>query len=215
MASLHAVLTGDIINSSELSSDRLEMLPDIISDEIHAVGTSAKDLFIGFYQIFRGDSWQFITKSPDSVLNVGLSLRGRLRGIHGMDTRFSIGIGEVNEKRRSGSLANHGECYKLSGKGLDEMSANQTVDIRMGSKIEGIQNFATTTARLIDAITTNWTEKQAYACALDLCGHSHEISGNVMGITKQAFGKHLAAAKWNLVKGGLDAFREEIRLHLP
>lgn len=227
-----AAITGDIINSSSLDKRQRESLvrslktacaranEAIVKRKI-TTGQNAVKVYSGIQgsrglDIFRGESWQLFVDA-ELGLSASFMLRGYLRGLFGIDTRYSIGIGTYDYIDVDHISRSPGECFTISGQGLDSLKSSQTINISLGEDLKKMRPFATSIARLIDAISTSWTDKQAYACALDLNGKSQEEIATSMEppITKQAFGKHLAAARWSLIKEALDAFEQGIRMHLP
>lgn len=65
---LYAILTGDIVNSSKLSSDKRQKLHYAMKEGSEAVRRAfEKDVPLDV-DIFRGDSWQMLVFNPAKSL---------------------------------------------------------------------------------------------------------------------------------------------------
>ena len=114
--SLHAVLTGDIVNSTGLSRQQEKNL-----------FTSISNTFNGHkFEYFRGDSFQAFLQDPTPALNMALLCRAQAIGIaseegkHSFDVRISIGLGQAKSPVKNVGTS-VGEAFLLSGRAFDEM----------------------------------------------------------------------------------------------
>ena len=205
-----AVATGEIINSSDLSAAQQSALPNWINGA-HAIARGVFDGLKGTdIEIFRGDSWQFYSKNPGEILFSALLLRGLLKGRHNVDTRLSIGFGRVDSLKPKKISLSRGSAFTASGAGLDRMPRNRTIGISFDEELQALEAFGESHAALLEAIIPKWTRRQALACGLAATGGTHEEHATRFDppISKQAFGKHLSAANWDLVDKALVAFSQ-------
>lgn len=197
-----SVLTGDIVGSQVLSEADREQLQAYLAEAAASTHLSAN------IEVFAGDSWQCTCEPAHAAVDLAVTLRSYLLGKRGIDTRISIGIGDYEKLRPEKVSLSQGEAFVLSGRFLKEMPEDQRLSIRMSEKISQPQKeFLHASVLLLDGITNEWTAKQAQAVAL--AGNNlaqYELAEKFdPPISAQAFGKHLASARWRLVREALDS----------
>lgn len=89
-----AVITGDIVRSSSLSSDELCDVRAQLVDAVADIRGWGRRILRGRPDFFRGDAWQVLLSDPRRALRVALYVRSQLISIGLADTRLSIGLGE-------------------------------------------------------------------------------------------------------------------------
>lgn len=189
--SIHAVLTGDIVNSTELPSDMEAQL-------LKALKRVLKPYLTEFY---RGDSLQVYMQEPARALRVALSCRAlaisltaREEGPALSDIRVSIGLGPVVSPVRSPGTAK-GEAFLLSGRGLDEIQKTERrLSITSG---HGIADIAfRVMADHLDVIYRGMTPKQAEIIAWLLEGLTQQDVGQKLNKSKSTVSELVAAGRW-------------------
>lgn len=195
-----AVLTGDVVGSQGLK-------PETLADLRTRLDEAAKltDLSTCF-EVFGGDSWQTTCHPPHSAVSLAVTIQAYLLGTAGIDTRICIGIGGYDSVVPEKISLSQGEAFVLSGRGLKEMPSDRRLTLHLSDALPRTSAhllWAATT--LLDGIATDWTPKQAQAVALA----TTQLAQNELAkrfeppISPQAFGQHLASAKWPLVKEAL------------
>ena len=134
---LYAILTGDIVNSSKLSSDKRQKLHYAMKEGSKAVRRAfEKDVPLDV-DIFRGDSWQMLVFNPAKSLRIGLFYRAFLRAemqSSNVDTRMSIAVGTIEfipDDRVSGG---DGQAYQYSGNALEKMTKASHMHLSLPGK---------------------------------------------------------------------------------
>ena len=117
---LHAVITGDIVNSTLLPPEEekrlIKLLEKIMEDLKH--------------EFFRGDSFQVYIKDPGEALRLALICRTAAIGLQPeefppiSDVRLSIGLGPVDTPVRALATAK-GQAFLLSGRAIDAMDKKE------------------------------------------------------------------------------------------
>ncbi len=116
----YAVLTGDLVRSSELDPIMLHRRLEFLANGYRDLEKSCPDLsFPRPMDTFRGDSWQLLVSPPSMAFRSTLYLRAKLAEVKS-DTRVGIGIGTLPENHLDYSPA-QGEAYTLSGHALDRL----------------------------------------------------------------------------------------------
>lgn len=217
MAPIWAVLTGDVVGSSRLTMDERQRLPT----RLRAASERVADHFgaaIPFpLDLHRGDSWQWALDQPELAPRVGLMLRALLQAAFEssrLDTRISIGIGSVSFIPPDGLEAADGEAFRLSGEGLDRLSADTRMGIRFPSRAEPeLAESIDVGLALIDIQARKWTQRQAEAVAGALVGLTQEVIGREWvrrPVSQQAIAQHLDRAGWDPIERGLLFFEHII-----
>lgn len=122
----YAVVTGDIVKSSRLPRARFREVQDVIRSggvelqKQFPLGTAFQ------IQLFRGDSWQLLVPDPGHALRLALYLRAYVRAeSHGVDTRFAIGVGPVDNLPEGNVSDGRGEAFRISGELADDKRSSR------------------------------------------------------------------------------------------
>lgn len=204
-----AVLTGDMVKSSNLSASELDHAMEALREGAEALrGWSGVDGAPGgHFSRFRGDGWQ-CAAPPVLALRACLCLRARLRRLgRKFETRISVGIGP---RSRDGSDAVtgalDGAAFTLSGHGLDDMTRSRLLVIAWHEPPAGAALIDAVFA-LTDEISREWTPRQAEFLLESLSPgeEAQEVLAERSGISQQAVAKHLRAGGDRALRLALDA----------
>jgi biotin operon repressor len=202
---IHAVITGDIVNSTQLqpAEERLllKSLKKIFEDHKH--------------EFFRGDSFQAYIKDASAALQLALLCRTAAIGLHPdaevvSDVRVSIGVGSVDSPVRLLATAK-GEAFLLSGRGLDSMMKTEgrlviTTENKMGNlALALISDY-------INSIYKQMTAKQAEVIFELLCGLSQQEVADKLGRSKSTISQHVSAGRWDEIESVLNKYRNIVQL---
>jgi hypothetical protein len=196
-----AVLTGDLIGSTEAAPEALERAMAVLADAARGVSgwTAGADTRFTRY---RGDGWQMHVAEPGLALRAALVLTARLRAADaGLATRAAIGIGRV-DSMGSGDLADaHGPAFETSGHALDRMPRTRRLTIDG----EGITPLHRIVVDLLDERSARWTREQAEAMALHLAPDNPTLTDIAprLGISPQAVNYRLAGAGGTAIRHAL------------
>lgn len=199
MSELHAVLTGDLVDSTAAAPARTDAAMRLLT----ACATDIDDNTR--FSRFRGDGWQMYLSEPGRCLHVCLYIMARLAASpDALPTRISVGIGTVQVLGASSLEASMGDAFTLSGRGLDDMRKGQ----RLAISGEDVGVFQTLAFAFAEDIVTRWTIPQAQAMAHVLSPHmqSHAAIAERLGVTRPAIDQRVAAARWPLLEQASAAF---------
>ena len=203
---IHAVLTGDIVNSTLLEplqeKKLLKLLQHILSDHKQ--------------EFFRGDSFQAYIKESSQALRNALQCRTAAIGLQPdqspavSDVRISIGIGQVESPVRTLATAK-GEAFLLSGRALDAMDKTE------GRLIIIIENKLTNYAfsvmsDYINSIYKQMTPKQAEVIFELLKGYSQQHVAEKLNRSKSTISQHVTAGRWDEIENILKKYQEIVQL---
>ena len=164
MAQIYAALTGDIVKSSKLSSEKLDEVREAIEQASGEVGEWERGLVAAKPDFFRGDSWQMVLAEPAYALRVAMYLRASLKARNKTwDSRIAIGIGRVEPLEKKQASLSSGPAMMASGKALDKMGAKYRLAIATedGDTVEA--RWVELAIRLVDILVGHWTRGQAEA----------------------------------------------------
>lgn len=203
---LPSVITGDIVNSTQLEASQekklLRLLQTIFSDHKH--------------EFFRGDSFQAYVKDSTQSLRLALLCRTAAIGLLPeqsppvSDVRLSIGIGSVESPIRSLATAK-GEAFLLSGRALDAMEKTEgrltivTADKMAGHALSVMSDY-------INSIYRQMTPKQAEVIFELLKGFSQQHVAEKLNRSKSTISQHVTAGRWDEIENILNKFQHIVQL---
>lgn len=193
MDSPHAVLTGDLVKSTNLSADERETAMAALRDAYEDVAQWEGGHERVSWDEFRGDGWQALLLQAAYSLRACLYLRASLR-VHGrhLETRISVGIGGTTLSP-SGLSASSGTAFELSGRGLDGLRKRRYLTIA-GEDME-ISHVGALFG-LCDHISQRWTPAQCRVLkpALAVEPMDQVSIAKSLGMSPASVSKHLRTA---------------------
>ena len=206
---LHAVLTGDLVSSSRLTSNQSQQAMELLRTSAVLFERCFSGTVYGNMDTFRHDSWQLLLNKPEQAFRTALFLRSALKmesdATTKFDTRISIGIGTVEYIAPERISDSRGSAFTLSGRGIDTMKSSSlalSIDLE---NIEPWNDLINAVIPLIDCIATDWTPTESRAVNAALMGRTQEESATLWASnkksrpTRQAVGDSLIRAHWNTV----------------
>ncbi|MGK7754755.1 MULTISPECIES: MarR family transcriptional regulator [unclassified Roseovarius] len=194
-----AVLTGDIVSSSDLTASQLDAALDAINTAVSAIASWRKGLVTGHARR-GGDSWQCAIGAPVLDLRAALFIRAALRREgKALSTRIAIARGPGTLPEDADPNGAHGPAFTASGRLLADISNHAQMAHASGGLLAA-------TTRLADHISQDWTVAQARAMHAALppgTGPRAEIAEQ-LGITRQAVNQALWAAGFPAISDALE-----------
>lgn len=213
MSIVTAVITGDIINSTEIVGDYKGVL--------HRIGDDIKDHIDHDFliDVYRGDSFQTISKKPEKGLLILLLIKSGLKTYSNKkgneniqwDARMSLGIGRLERYPPSMNLKEFtGEPFVNSGRAFDKIKdSDQEIAITTG--IERLDEEINAVLPMIEVITQRWTTAQSETIyQLLLEPKTQDKIGEKFGLSQRAIGKRLEASKIESLRPYISRFDRQI-----
>ena len=221
MSDLHAVATGDVIGSSELSVDERRRLPERLRAAYATARKAAPDALPYDLAIVGGDGWQCYVEDPSQTLPRVLHFWTHLRA-DGLHSRFAIAIDTVDFISDDGLNESDGAAFRQSGRALKKLDDDHwaVCFLPEWTSITG-SVAADSMVELMDLLLHEWTEAQAQAVAGMLQGMGTEKSVTQQAvaetwspdpITRQSVNRHLQRAKWSRVERTVRLFEQLIEV---
>jgi hypothetical protein len=191
ISSIHAVLTGDIVNSTQLDP----------STEKALIKEMERILKPYTFEFYRGDSFQVYIKDPVESLRIALTCRTLAISLTAgedelplSDIRISIGIGPVVHPVRTPGKAK-GEAFLLSGRLFDDIQKSiQRLAIVAGHPMADIG--LRVIAWYIDSIYKGMTAKQADTILGLLGGETQQDIVLRLGKSKSTVSQLVSSGRW-------------------
>ena len=208
---IRAVLTGDIVKSSDLPPEARRRLPEMIRQVGNDLRKSWPQAVPAAPSVFRGDSWQLLISEPVRAIRAALFFRAGVIAsarAEALDTRISLVIGPVDFVPAKATEGD-GPAYRASGRGLDEMKASNRLNLL---DLTGTLPALPVVAPLFDAIMQDWTARQAQAVQGRLRGWNQSTiieRFQPQPITQQSVAAHLGAAHWEAIESALNALESD------
>jgi DNA-binding transcriptional ArsR family regulator len=202
-----AVVTADMVNSTlfqrEETSSWLNELLDTLKN-------SPDYDWIMKPEIYRGDSFQCVLKTPENVLKLSVLARVLMRKhSEKTDLRIAIGIGTGDELTdRAGT--SDGEAFRLSGHLADNIRKQKA---RIGIALPVSSEPLSATLDLLETIVGNWSPAQSEVIAALLQNESITKIAEKLAISQPAVSQRLSASKWWAVDHFLDTFPQHLALY--
>jgi hypothetical protein len=206
---MQAVLTGDLVASSEATPERIDRAMDVLA----AAATDIASWRIGeagvvdatHFTRHRGDGWQILVSAAPLGLRAALMMFARLAADPGLPaTRIAVGLGPVDHVPGPDLSNAHGAAFALSGRALAQMKRGERV--RLAG--EGITPCLAAFIGLLDDRITDWTAEQAEAVAHVIAPEAptQGAIATTLGISPQALSARLAGARWPRIRALLRAW---------
>ena len=210
-----AVITGDIIRSTDIEGDYREVL--------HRIANDIRDQIDQHFllDVYRGDSFQAISKKPEQGLLMLLLIKAGLKREQTeknkqtiqWDARMSMGIGKLANYPEYNNLSElSGEPFTRSGRSLDSMKEkNKEITIVTGEEEQ--DNELKAILPMVEAIVAKWTTAQASAVYLFLLYKdiTQKEIGDRIGKTQVAVSKSLDISRIDALIPYIERFETQIQ----
>lgn len=167
---IHAVLTGDIIDSRHLGTERLDAAFASLAAALALFRPGGSSPWVGGLERFRGDSWQICLAQPAAAFHAAVYIRTGLRSAH-VDTRIGIGIGPIDHLDPDRLSASTGPAFTRSGGALDGLGPHRALAIDAGDG--ALHDALAAVALLLDAQLALRSARECLAIHAMLRGLSH------------------------------------------
>lgn len=216
-----AVITGDIVNSTEMTLENKK----IFYDSLLKYFKELESLYNVKIEMFRGDSFQCIVESIQNALQISLLIKTFIRSLMSetqpvnlktkdksykvigqirYNARISIGIGDMDFVHNS-ALTSDGTAFRISGRYLDEMkSKKQFFVIATDDEYNSELNME---SLLLDVIMNSNSIQQNEVINKKLLGSTELQIAEMLNIKQPAVNQRLNLANWHAIDAMLKHFK--------
>lgn len=195
-----AVITGDIVNSRNINSI---IWIGILKNYLSKIGKDPQS-----WQIFRGDSFQFLVPI-EIAFETALELKAALKTIDNLDVRLAIGIGTIDYKAKKITESN-GSAFVHSGDCFESLK-KQTLAIK--SDHENFDAVFNTIFQFVSFIANNWSVKTAEIVKVALANPTLSQLELARILTKKSQSTISAALKraaFDEIKAATNLYKSEV-----
>lgn len=198
---MEAVVSGDIVDSSKLSTKDRKKLEQFLWEEATRLNINDSE-----FSVQRGDSFQFITPARDAF-EKSIRFRCALKNLfteHAADARIAIGLGEITVKGKT-VASSDGTAFQRSGKTLDTLK-DLGVNLAVSCGIDIWDMAWQSIAGLADEHISAWSNKQAEAILGRLDNLTYEQMSEKFKVNSSAVHKRVQSAHWKSVQQALEFY---------
>ena len=221
---LQAVITGDIVHSTKLTTEHRKSLLINIEKALKLWDKSFKMKS----EIFRGDSFQCLV-NPIHGLRVALIIKTYIRSLNPselydlqkrkdpdqkvarfytnyiFDARIAIGIGQT-EPTNQKLASSYGTAFTISGHLLDDIK-NTRQSLAIGSN-DDFHHELYIESILLDALIAKTSALQCRVLYLKLLDNTEIQIADKLQIAQSAVNQRSTSGSWNAIQSMLDRFEE-------
>lgn len=161
---VYAVITGDIVGSTELSPDAMAAVRDTITETVRTFASTNDPLSKGV-EFFRGDSWQVLLGDPAKAFRLAILIQAQLQAKTGVETRAAIGIGAVEGLENQVAIST-GQAFTLSGRALESISNAIRLTGALPNHNKTAALWFPALLHLCSGLMRGWTRRQAEVMGL-------------------------------------------------
>jgi len=214
---VYAVLTGDLVRSRDIKDAYGEECIRRLKETLAKIGED----YIAPFSIFRGDSFQGVSQTPEEALEDAVLLRLKLiagfdrdNSALKMDARIAVGIGTVRHLPEDGSAGEgDGEAFRLSGLELDAMKKTGR-GIIVKTPWESVNTTLSIFCDVLDMMIDGYTKRQAEAVMLALEGLTQKEIGDRVGTSQSAVSYRLKGTGYDIILKIIEWYRAQVRERL-
>lgn len=207
----HAVLTGDLIASTQAGTAAVDRAMAVLSATAEEITgwTLAEKIAVEdtHFTRFRGDGWQIVVSIARFGLRAALLMYAKLVADPGLPaTRIAVGISTI-DRLPGPDLSNaDGAAFAISGRALAQIERGEHLRVA-GHRITP---FRAALVALIDDRISDWTPEQAEAVAHVLApdAPTQAAIAATLGISPQALSSRLTGARWPTLRRVLAAWED-------
>ncbi|OCH40137.1 hypothetical protein [Aliivibrio fischeri] len=192
-----AVISGDIVNSTKLTSEQFEQLLNRIK-EIQKWITEGNSLNV--HSIERGDEFQSVVHDIESALRYTIIYRLGIKALgNEFDSRISFAIASNADLRESVSES-MGEAFVLSGRGLKTL---KNARLLFNSDSSELAEYFDLLFKYLDRQLTELTSRQCEVILPMLQTNEGLLVGELaekLNVATSTISKSLKASGWPLIR---------------
>ncbi|MCD9483054.1 MarR family transcriptional regulator [Photobacterium phosphoreum] len=205
---LVAVLSGDIVRSTELEHSMYEDLLYTLHNQLSFICNSNLN---NKFDITRGDSFQILLQDPENAAKYALLIRTALKSRNSkFDCRISIALGKDVSIRHSINSST-GDAFTLSGRALDDMTSDTLKITTLNQSFNDDFNLLT---KYLDHQVSEMTERQFNITHIMLKKQGSVTQGEIaelLGASRESINRTINSSKLNFVIEYSQLFSKKVK----
>lgn len=191
-----AVLTGDLVSSTRMSPEELDLARRTVSEAVDDIRTWGSAVTAP--DVFRGDSWQLAIADARLFLRSAVRIRAGLKALKPQrDTRIGIGLGDFERLSPDSVSQSTGEAFVRSGEALDRLGRRDEIDLYMSDRLRETTAWLPVVMGYSNFVVGRWKSGQAKVALTVLSRDGDRPQSDIassLEMTQQAVSKSLIAA---------------------
>ncbi len=155
------------------------------------------------FVVTHGDEAQGMLK-PGCAHEVFAAMERAVEGVHPVELRFGIGVGQLSTPLRSDAIGMDGPAWHEAGKAL-RRARSKRKHVAFSGFGERTDRQLAALANLLLHMRNGWSPEQRQAIHLVDAGAIQRAAADALGITESAVSQRLAAGGWHFYRDGRDA----------
>ncbi|HEX8546998.1 MAG TPA: SatD family protein [Cytophagaceae bacterium] len=215
---LHAVITGDIIDSSKLNDQERRKMLDTLEKVFKKIEGKTRKFD---FKIYRGDSYQGICEKPELALLTVLKIKAALLSTEldnkrqKLDARMAIGIGTA-EKRAETLGQSDGEAFRNSGQLLNPKTREEFKQLKEYSLLfrspwEEVNQEMDVLFSALDGLISKWTIEQAEVVYELLNNKTQTLIATQLKKSVGAISERVQNSNWLAIRNILTRYENVIK----
>lgn len=211
-----AILSGDLINSSDYEPATLKAVVKVLKKEFSAIEKQYPNEVLTF-SIYRGDSFQGVIENPRLALSIALQIKAAVSAVTNKKEvsksaipvagiRISIGIGEA-EYQKNALEESNGEAFQFSGRTLDVMKS-EGMKMALTTANKDVNAEFKVQLKFLDATTDRWSIASAEVVYYLLKGFKEQEIAKELSRSQAAINLRKKAAGWEEIKLLLERYHQ-------
>ena len=216
-----AVLSGDLINSSEYTPKTLKAILAILKRELKRIKSAYADEAMTF-SMYRGDSFQGVIENPELALRIALQIKcainsyseeneGAKNKTPKADIRIAIGIGEA-EYDKNALAESNGQAFQYSGRTLDAMKG-QGLKMALTTPNPDLNDEFKVSCAFLDTTTNRWSVASAEVVYYLLQNYKEQAIAKAVERSQAAINHRKQAADWDAINLLLQRYETVAKKH--
>jgi hypothetical protein len=216
-----AVISGDLINSSQYEAKTLTSVLKVLKKEFRVIEKQYANEKI-FFSVYRGDSFQGVVENPQLALAIAFQIKTAVssytdvgdrpkNAVPSADVRIAIGIGEA-EYEKDAIVEGNGEAFQFSGRTLDGMKSEGT-KMALTTADEEINNEFKVHLKFLDAITDRWSIASSEVVYYLIKNLKEQEIASKLDRSQAAINHRKKAAGWDEIKLLLERYSQVAKKH--
>jgi len=203
---MHAIITGDVVNSSKVNPDI--WLPQL-KDALNRFGQTPAE-----WEIYRGDSFQLMVKNPLLALNTAIQIKATIKSIKSLDIRMAIGIGNITHSSKKITESN-GPAFIFSGEKFETLKQDK-LNLAIKTEWDEFDRDVNIFLKLALLTMDHWTVNAAemMKTILENPNKAQSELGTLIGIKQNAVSNRLKRAAFDEISEMIQVFKLKLEKKL-
>ncbi|MDQ3394437.1 MAG: SatD family protein [Bacteroidota bacterium] len=210
----YAVITADIVNSSQLKNEPRAKLLSVLREIFKKIEQMLPESVRTPFEIYRGDSFQGVLIDPAKALLACIIIKVYLRKSFettlkkAWDARIALGIGTIEFTSESTAEAD-GQAFRMSGPVLDVMRGENRIIIT--TPWEDLNHEFEVSCAFFDIVFSRWSASQAEVVLEQLDGLTQQQIADKLNISQVSVHQRLKTSGFYAVQKFLNRYESIVQ----